>query len=535
MKALITFIFFLPLIIKAQIIQADSAQLDFGVVLVGETDSMQVNLKNTSSDSLVVTNIKFYTIYNEIPFSAAQNTFTIPANGTYSLWVYFTPVQNILHNSEMVIQHNRFSGFTAIDLIGQGRFDLSYYDTTENMFEEDLKKALKYRLGLNYNSLSYSVARDSMYASIDNDGGDVECVYTGTTATFNTRSGANTNGFNCEHTFPQGFFSQNLPMRSDIHHLFPTTVTSNSNRGNNPFGTVTNGTATGGGSFYTNSTFEPRNEQKGRTARAMLYFVIRYQDYSSHFSTQETTLRTWHGTYPPDSAEKARNQQISTIQSNRNPFVDFPQLEERITDFVSNSAAPAIFGLDILQTSINFGVFLNQQADTFDYILVNRGNQDINFTNLSLSDTSILSFAGNSGQNSTLNPGEAKSIQVIVQTSISSSISETLSFNTNLPGSQASLSIPISGQSVITNLEDNRLQSNILVYPNPFNNKLTISGAKAEALNVRLFDALGKEKRIDLVTRNKETIILETSNLENGFYMLEVVSNNQRLTRKLIK
>jgi len=475
MKAIFSLILLLPFFIQAQIIEADATQLDFGVVLVGKTDSMQVNLKNTSSDSLVVTNIKFYTIYNEIPFSAAQNTFTIPANGTYSLWVYFTPIQNILHNSEMVIQHNRFSGFTAIDLIGQGRFDLSYYDTTENLAEEALKRALKYRLGLNYTSLSYSVARDSMYASIDNDGGDVECVYTGTTATFSTRAGANSNSFNCEHTFPQGFFNQNLPMRSDIHHLFPTTVTSNSNRGSKPFGTVTNGTATGGGSFYTNSTFEPRDEQKGRTARAMMYFVIRYQDYSSHFSTQENILRTWHGAHLPDSAEKARNQQISSIQNNRNPFVDYPQLEERITDFVSNSTAPSIFGLDILQTSINFGAFLNQQADTFNYILVNRGNQDINFTNLSLSDTSILSFAGNSGQNSTLNPGEAISIQVVVQTATSKTISETLNFNTNLLGSQSSLSIPISGQSVITSLEDNNLLDNISVYPNPFNNKLTIS------------------------------------------------------------
>ena len=535
MKFLLSCILLLPIFIQAQIVKPDASQLNFGVVLVGETDSLQVNLRNSSNDSLVISNLKFYTIYNETPFSAATNSFTIPANGTYSLWVYFSPIQNIRHNSEMVIQHNAKSGLSSIDLIGQGRFDLSYYDTTENLAEEDLKKALKYRLGLGYTSLSYSVARDSMYASIDNDAGDVECVYTGTTATFNTRAGANSNNFNCEHTFPQGFFSQNLPMRSDIHHLFPTTVTSNSNRGSNPFGTVSNGTATGGGSFYTNTTFEPRDEQKGRTARAMMYFVLRYQDSSNHFSTQESILKTWHTSHLPDSTEKARNQQISTIQNNRNPFVDYPQLEERITNFVSNSSAPNIFGLDILQTSINFGTIANQQADTFNYIMVNRGNQDINFSQLSLSDTTILSFSGNSGQNATLLPGEAISISIIAQTSSAQSFNESLSFTTNLPGSQSSLSIPISGQSLLTSFTENRAKNQLQVYPNPFKSELIIAGINGNEVQLRLMDALGREKSYFIRSRNENGIIVETSGLKKGIYVLEVTYKNQRLTKKIVK
>ena len=45
-------------------------------------------------------------------------------------------------------------------------------------------------------------------------------------------------GFNTEHTFPQSFFSQNLPMRSDLFHIFPTLATANSERANFPFGVV---------------------------------------------------------------------------------------------------------------------------------------------------------------------------------------------------------------------------------------------------------------------------------------------------------
>jgi len=268
MKRLLFFTLLLPLFATSQIVSADSTSINFGVVLVGSTDSSLVTLTNNSVAPLNVTNIKFYSIYGEVPFSASQSSFTIPGNGVQSVWIYFSPVQNILHNSTMVVQHNANSGHEAISLSGQGRFQLNYYDSTENVNEEALKNILKRKLARGYNQLSYNAARDAMFMTIDNKRlngqsaavNTLECVYTGFNKTsYTSRSDAQTTSpnFNTEHTFPQGFFNSNLPMRSDIHHLYPTTNNSNSQRGNKPFGVVTGGTPVtlGGGSFYNNTTF----------------------------------------------------------------------------------------------------------------------------------------------------------------------------------------------------------------------------------------------------------------------------------------
>lgn len=542
MKKLFILLLFLPFVVNAQIIVTQPQQLNFGNVNVGDKDSLQLTINNRSSQSLTVTNLKFYTTYNDFPFSASQSNFTIAGNSSQNIWVYFEPTHNILHNSELVIQHNATSGVTAVDLGGQGVFPNVYYNITQNLSEQALKNALHTRLGQAYNQRTYSQARDAMYASIDNKNGSVECVYTGRTATFTTRSGANSNNFNCEHTFPQGFFNQNLPMRSDIHHLFPTDVNANSERSNLQFGNVTvpvgtgyPGTWTQGGSKQGGGLFEPRNAQKGKTARAMMYFVIRYADSQNFFSTQENILRAWHNTYPVDSVEIRRNNDIYAVQNNRNPFVDYPQLEERITNFVSNSVAPAIYGMDILQTSINFGTILSQTPDTFNYVLVNRGNQDLIFSNFSLSDTSFLSFATSSGINDTIPPGEDISIAVIANTPTTFSFNETLGFNTNLAGPQSSLSIPISGQSVVVGLKENSLKQRLEVFPNPMQDRLFIRSQGNEALKIRLLNTQGQEIQLNAIQESANSLMLSTELLTKGVYFLEVTDGYERVVKRLVK
>ena len=547
MKKLILLALLLPLFATSQIITADSSSINFGVVLVGETDSALVTLTNAEPGTLNVTNIKFYSIYGEVPFSAAQTVFTIPGNGSTSVWIYFSPIQNILHNSTMVVQHSATSGHEAISLHGQGRFALSYYSSTENLNEQTLKIALKARLTLGQTTLSYSAARNAMFMTIDNkrfngQGAAVntlECVYTGFNKTsYTSRSNAQTTNpqFNTEHTFPQGFFNSASPMRTDIHHLYPTTNNSNSQRGSKPFGTVTGGTAVtlGGGSFYNNTTFEPRNIQKGTTSRAMMYFVIRYQDYSNHFSVQQNILKTWHNTYLVDSIEQRRNDDIFTTQGNRNPFVDYPQLEKRITNFVANSVAPSVNGLDVLQTSINFGTFFAQTSDTFDYVLVNTGNQIVNFNNFALSNTANLSFAAGSGTNTALNPGEAIEISVIAATSNSTTINESLSFSTNLTFPRNNFTIPISGQSVVVGLNDQELNNTIQVYPNPIQDHMYIRNEGSQEIDIRLLDVGGKVLDVKFVNQNG-SYYLPAKEIASGLYFIEISSGDQRIVKKVVK
>ncbi|MDP3149136.1 MAG: endonuclease [Ignavibacteria bacterium] len=135
---------------------------------------------------------------------------------------------------------------------------------------------------------------------------------------------------------------------SDQHHLFPTHQdNANGRRSNHPLGVVTTisyqfldgklGTNALGQTVY-----EPRDQQKGDAARALLYMALRYDDvngYNWDFNWLNTVrlpslseapqnldlLLQWHQNDPPDAWEIARNDYIESIQGNRNPFVDHPE------------------------------------------------------------------------------------------------------------------------------------------------------------------------------------------------------------------
>ena len=263
--------------------------------------------------------------------------------------------------------------------------------------------------------------------------------------------------------------------------------------------------------------------------------MIRYQDYGNHFSPQQTIIRQWHNTYPVDSIDTQRNDDIFTVQNNRNPFVDYPQLEKRITNFVANSVAPSQFGLDILQTAVDFGNFTNQTPDTFDYVMVNRGNQDITFTNFLLSDPTIVSFGSSSNTNRTIAPGGILTIQVIAQTQNSGSISENLTFSTNIPGSQSSFTIPIRGNAVVVGLEENNLENQVTVYPNPVKNQVYIRFEGQHQVDIRILDLLGKEIDLQFLKNGKSNKIISTSDLANGIYFLELTEGNKKVVKKLVK
>ena len=85
--------------------------------------------------------------------------------------------------------------------------------------------------GEGYYSLGYTTAKDIMYHDIDNIDGQNQCVYTGRWHTAGS-------GVNCEHTWPQSQFGRAEPMKSDLHHLFPTESRVNSARTHLRFGNI---------------------------------------------------------------------------------------------------------------------------------------------------------------------------------------------------------------------------------------------------------------------------------------------------------
>lgn len=147
---------------------------------------------------------------------------------------------------------------------------------------------------------------------------------------------------NAEHTWPQSQFSRGFPgedQKSDVHHLYPTDSEMNSKRSSFGFGEVVSdaeplkcsearlGRPREGGE----TVFEPPTKHKGNVARSLFYFATRYK--MSIPREEEAALRIWHKEDPVDQEEIARNQRTFDLQKNRNPFVDFPELADRIRDF----------------------------------------------------------------------------------------------------------------------------------------------------------------------------------------------------------
>jgi endonuclease I len=195
-----------------------------------------------------------------------------------------------------------------------------------------------------HKTLGYSTARKFMYNNIDNKNNSITCVYSGFVQSW-TYGGTGTNPapINCEHTVPQSFFGEAEPMVSDIHHLFPTYGNWNSTRSNYPFADITDSqtqkwmvSSTSQTSIptsninsyseYANQKFEPREDQKGNTARAIFYFYTMYPTQAGAMSqvADVNVLYQWHLSDPVDAAEIDRNNKIQSYQGDRNPYIDYP-------------------------------------------------------------------------------------------------------------------------------------------------------------------------------------------------------------------
>lgn len=215
-------------------------------------------------------------------------------------------------------------------------FALSELDVQQlrNMNGSDIKTSLRTMMSKNHRSLSYRQARDVMFGRVDNENGEVCCVYSEQHC-IRTSKTPNPNHMNTEHTWPQSKGATGVA-KSDLHHLFPTVSEINSARGNFPFCNVVtikwekNGSKVGRDGNGT-TCFEPPEEHKGNVARAMFYFSIRYNKAID--SEQEEVLRNWHREGPVDSEELERHRGVVNHQQNENYFITNPELVDLVSNF----------------------------------------------------------------------------------------------------------------------------------------------------------------------------------------------------------
>lgn len=493
---LFVFFFISNSAVKSQQVAISTNQLLFSATNELNVDSQLIYLKS-NFDTLNITSITFFDIYDFQAFSVINSSnLQILPNDSIAIWVRFQPEQNIFYNSEMHIELESGASI-AIDVRGQGVFSKNYYVASQNRVEQDLKNTLKGIIGLGYSNLGYNSARDYMYGTLDNQNGQVECVYTGRKATFNSRQGANQNNFNTEHVFPQGFFNSIDPEKSDLFHLRPTDQAANSARGNLPFGLVT-GTAnwSEGGSKRNSQVFEPRDESKGQIARGMLYFVLRYQNWASFLSqmNQEAVLRDWHYNQLPDAKEISRNNGIFSVQNNRNPFIDYPQFLKRIHSIGQNSVAPSINSFYTGSTNIDVDkmVYLESDSNIVEFAIVNTGNTILNLTDFQVNSTKGLLTDLNSTVNS-IDVGESIKLRFLMDIDANFEI-------------DADFSLKISGQEVVYQISgspkkistlppgfDNELidEKRFVLYPNPSFGRLRID-SQEKVDKVSIYDSNGK-------------------------------------------
>ncbi|MFH0893098.1 MAG: endonuclease [Bacteroidota bacterium] len=520
--------------VSAQFLSVSPSALSFGTVYETETDSLPVSITNQSTFTANISGIHFYSKYGYRAFSVADSNFSILPWQTATVYVRCHPLHNVLLNSEMLIISN--AGNFSVDLSVQGKFSNTYYNSTDNLEEQSLKTAMNTLLAVGYVSLGYDNGRDAMFMTVDNkkvngQGASVntlECVYTGREAVgYTDRTDCQTNdNFNTEHTWPQSLFGSSEPMRSDLYHLFPTDETANNTRSNYPFGEVTSATWSNGGSSFGGGIFEPRDEHKGTVARAMFYFCIRYQNYSNFLDTQEATLRNWFAMFPPTVIDKKRNEDIALIQHNRNPFIDYPQYLNRITSVSANSVATAHTAADVPVSTIDFGYVSGLTDHYYDYHFTNYGNQNVTFTQMSFSNPAILGFAGISGADTTIAPGESLPLRVHLLSSAPQSVSEHLHVTCSAPGVGA-VTIPIVAN--ITNaVLENQPAAMLTVYPNPATRLLHINTGK-NADKISFFSQNGNAVNMPY-TISANDVSVDCSGIAKGSYYGTVQYKNNTAT-----
>ena len=158
--------------------------------------------------------------------------------------------------------------------------------------------------------------------------------------------------YNREHTVPQSWFGGGV-IKSDVVHVVPTDGYVNNRRSAYPFGEVSNATYQSNQGYcklgscktagYSGTVFEPNQEIKGDIARIYFYMMTCYESVCSSwghnvFSSQNLgferwaldMLMRWAKEDPVDARETARNNAVYATQKNRNPFVDYPGLEDYI-------------------------------------------------------------------------------------------------------------------------------------------------------------------------------------------------------------
>ena len=248
-----------------------------------------------------------------------------------------------------------------------------YYDGAQGLKDSVLKSALHDSIckgvRVSYGTQGYTYPDNVYYPATWNffpltdrrADGTVWDMYSNTRRYF-TYDGGSACGLQIEHCFPKPWWGSpatdkdSVARRAyrDLYHLNPSDAQVNNNKSNYPPGHVKKGDKLDNGCFRMDSKtaseygwicFEPAAEYRGDFARAYFYIATAYEnltwastasDYLDNDSYLEfkpwltEVLLDWHRSDPVSMKEIERADAVSSIQHNRNPYIDYPELVEHI-------------------------------------------------------------------------------------------------------------------------------------------------------------------------------------------------------------
>lgn len=223
---------------------------------------------------------------------------------------------------------------------------------------EPLKTAL-HKLIKNHQQISYGSGTSSTWgafyttdAVIENGKRRVLDMYSSEVRYFGSK-GSTVSGMNIEHSVAKSWWGGTKNNAyCDLHHLNPSDQNANSRKSNYPLGELTSVSWDNGVTFVgkanidgsSQNAYEPCDEYKGDFARTFMYMFTCYQDLTWEYTWMNyeksayptlkpwavKLLLKWHKQDPVSEKEVNRNNAVSKIQGNRNPYIDYPQLADYV-------------------------------------------------------------------------------------------------------------------------------------------------------------------------------------------------------------
>lgn len=231
---------------------------------------------------------------------------------------------------------------------------LTYYQDAWGEDGDDLREAL-YDIISVHSKLPYSSSSTDTWDVLKVSDADpanasnVRLIYAGVSVNGPQEYNGG-NGWNREHVWPRslGGFTTSAGVGTDVHNLKPADGGLNSLRSNHEYDDLGtggsavnyNGNATGNRFNASAGIFEPRDDIKGDLARIIMYMDVRYEGAGGEpdlvlrealnsggttFAVLSTLL-DWHFQDTVSAFELRRNHVIDSMQGNRNPFIDHPEL-----------------------------------------------------------------------------------------------------------------------------------------------------------------------------------------------------------------